>query len=282
MTKSMTGFGLSKSISKQSDAYVEIKGVNHKFLDISLKSNDLNNELEEYIRNSVSKKIVRGRVEIKVKFNAESKISYSINSNLLKKFEKSLRKHIKFSDALQFRDIKDVPGIFNSEVVYKVNYNLIKKVFNKAMDEFVQSRIEEGIKIKKVILKKVKRIESINSKISNINNKNFKKRTELYKEKVMLITSSIDESRMEQEVAVLALKHDVREEIDRINFHTDLLKKELEKKACSGKKIDFILQELFREANTLSVKLDDPHLKNHALDVKLLIEEMREQAQNVE
>ena len=71
----MTGFGLSKSISKQSDAYVEIKGVNHKFLDISLKSNDLNNELEEYIRNSVSKKIVRGRVEIKVKFNAESKIS---------------------------------------------------------------------------------------------------------------------------------------------------------------------------------------------------------------
>ena len=282
MIKSMTGFGLSRSIGKESEVYVEIKGVNHKFLDISIKPNDLTNDLEEYIRNLVSKKIVRGRVDIRVKFKAESKISYSIDSNLLKKFEKSIRKDIKLSDNLQFRDIKDVPGIFNSEIVQKVNNNLIKKVFNAAMDEFVSSRNEEGIKIKKVLLKKVKQIESLISKVNNLNNKNFKKRAKLYKEKIMQITSSIDESRIEQEVALLALKHDVSEEIDRISFHTDSLNNELVKKICSGKKIDFVLQELFREANTLSVKLDDPYLKNHALDIKLLIEEMREQTQNVE
>ena len=80
----------------------------------------------------------------------------------------------------------------------------------------------------------------------------------------------------------MALKHDVSEEIDRIFFHTDSLNKELNKKMCSGKKVDFILQELFRESNTLSVKLDDPNLKNYALDMKLFIEEMREQTQNVE
>ena len=95
----MTGFGLSRSIGKESEVYVEIKGVNHKFLDISIKPNDLTNDLEEYIRNLVSKKIVRGRVDIRVKFKAESKISYSIDSNLLKKFEKSISCLLYTSDA---------------------------------------------------------------------------------------------------------------------------------------------------------------------------------------
>jgi uncharacterized protein (TIGR00255 family) len=81
---------------------------------------------------------------------------------------------------------------------------------------------------------------------------------------------------------LLALKHDVSEELDRIIFHTKSMNQELKKQSCSGKKIDFILQELFREANTLSVKLDDPNSKNLALDAKLLVEEMREQIQNVE
>ncbi len=282
MIKSMTGFGLSRSIDKESEVCVEIKGVNHKFLDISLKPNDLNNDLEEYIRNLVSKNIIRGRVDIRVKLNAESKISYSINSDLLKKFEKSLRKDLSLSDNLQFRDIKDVPGIFKSEVTQKINYSLIRKVFNVAMNEFISSRNEEGIKIKKVLSKKLKQIESVALKINKSNIKNSKKRAKLFKNKIMQITTSLDESRIEQEVAILALKHDVSEEIDRISFHTDSLRKELDKKICSGKKIDFILQELFREANTLSVKLEDPHLKDQALDIKLLIEEMREQAQNVE
>ena len=282
MIKSMTGFELSRSIDKESEVCVEIKGVNHKFLDISLKPNDLNNDLEEYIMNLVSKNIIRGRIDIRVKLNAESKISYSINSDLLKKFEKSLRKDLSLSDNLQFRDIKDVPGIFKSEVTQKINYSLIRKVFNVAMNEFISSRNEEGIKIKKVLSKKLKQIESAALKINKSNIKNSKKRAKLFKNKIMQITTSLDESRIEQEVAILALKHDVSEELDRISFHTDSLRKELDKKICSGKKIDFILQELFREANTLSVKLEDPHLKDQALDIKLLIEEMREQAQNVE
>jgi uncharacterized protein (TIGR00255 family) len=83
-------------------------------------------------------------------------------------------------------------------------------------------------------------------------------------------------------VALLALKHDVAEEIERINFHTSSLRKELLSSSGSGKKIDFILQELFRETSTLSVKLDIPKYKQIALDMKLIVEEMREQAQNIE
>ena len=81
---------------------------------------------------------------------------------------------------------------------------------------------------------------------------------------------------------MLALKHDVAEEIERINFHSSSLYKELISNSCSGKKIDFILQELFRETSTLSVKLDVPKYKQIALDMKLIVEEMREQAQNIE
>ena len=282
MTKSMTGFGLSSSVNKESEVYIEIKGVNHKFLEVSIKPNDLSNDLEEYIRKAVSKNIIRGRVDIRMKLKSASKISYSIDSKLLKEFSKSLKKDLQFSDNIQFRDIKDIPGIFKSEVIQKTNNKLIKKVFNEALNVFIKSRNEEGNKIKKVLSKKLNQINSTVSKIHRSNNKNIKKRARLFKDKSLDLLDTLDVGRLEQEAAILALKHDVSEEIDRIFFHTDSLNKELNKKMCSGKKVDFILQELFRESNTLSVKLDDPNLKNYALDMKLFIEEMREQTQNVE
>ena len=278
----MTGFGLSSFIDKKSEIYIEIKGVNHKFLEATIKPNDLNNELEEYIRKLVSKKIVRGRVDIRIKTKTVSSTNYSIDSKLLKKFKKSLEDGLKFKGDIHFRDIKDVPGIFKLEADKDVNNNLIKKVFNDAIKEFLTSRNIEGKKIKEVLLKKLKQIKSANTKIKKQNVSNLKKRSKLYKAKALDLMENLDEGRLEQEIAILALKHDVNEEIDRIFFHLESLQKELNKKLCSGKKIDFVLQELFREANTLSVKLDDPNLKNNAIDMKLFIEEMREQAQNVE
>ena len=128
----------------------------------------------------------------------------------------------------------------------------------------------------------MKQIKSTIKKINKQSSSNLKKRSKLYKAKALDLMKNLDEGRLEQEVAILALKHDVNEEIDRIFFHLESLQQELNKKSCSGKKIDFVLQELFREANTLSVKLDDPNLKNNAIDMKLFIEEMREQTQNVE
>ena len=278
----MTGFGLSSFIDKKSEIYIEIKGVNHKFLEATIKPNDLNNELEEYIRKLVSKKIVRGRVDIRIKTKTVSSTNYSIDSKLLKKFKKSLEDGLKFKGDIHFRDIKDVPGIFKLDADKDVNNNLIKKVFNDAIKEFLASRNIEGKKIKEVLLKKLKQIKSANTKIKKQNVSNLKKRSKLYKAKALDLMENLDEGRLEQEIAILALKHDVNEEIDRIFFHLESLQKELNKKLCSGKKIDFILQELFREANTLSVKLDDPNLKNNAIDMKLFIEEMREQTQNVE
>ena len=277
----MTGFGLSNLIEKDSKIYIEIKGVNHRFLEISIKSNETNNDLDEYMRNAISKQINRGKIDVRLKIKSSSKTEYSINGELIKKLEKSAKKIMNLTE-LKFKDIKDIPGIVNIEVGQQTNINQVKKEFNKALKLFIDSRKKEGSKIRIVLNKKIKGIESLTAKILNANKSNLKFRIRLFKQKIKKLVEDFDDSKLSQEVALLALKFDVAEELDRIFFHLKSLKEEVNKINCKGKKIDFLLQELFREANTLSVKLDAPKTKNLALDMKLLVEEMREQIQNVE
>ena len=278
----MTGFGLSKSLKKDSEVFIEIKGVNHRFLEVSIKPNDLGNELDQYIRNSITKSVNRGKVDVRVKLKSAAQTNYVIDASLIKKLENTLKKNTSLKNKISFSDIKDVPGIFNAEVTHKLNISTVKQEFNNALKDFLDSRSKEGIKIKKTLKKKILKSESLIKSISNSCNKNLEKRMSLFKSKVSKFTQGYDESRINQEITLLALKQDVSEELDRILFHVNSLKKEINKKDCSGKKIDFILQEFFREANTLTVKLDDPSMMNKAIDVKILIEEMREQTQNVE
>ena len=282
MISSMTGFGLSKSVKGNSEISIEIKGVNHRFLEISIKPNDLGNELEKFIRNAISKSIQRGKIEIRISLKTRPNIDYSIDDALLKKLIKTLRQNEELGDKINFNDVKDVPGIFNSEIVHQLNKNKIKSEFNIALKDFISSRNKEGIKIKNAFKKKISKSKALTKKILDANDKNLKRKIKLFKSKVAKLTKECDSSRINQEITILALKQDVSEELDRIFFHITSLEKEIIKRECSGKKIDFILQEFFREANTLAVKLDNPAQINLAIDIKLLIEEMREQTQNVE
>ena len=282
MISSMTGFGLSKSVKGNSEISIEIKGVNHRFLEISIKPNDLGNELEKFIRNAISKSIQRGKIEIRISLKTRPNIDYSIDDALLKKLIKTIRQNVELGDKINFNDVKDVPGIFNSEIVHQLNKNKIKSEFNIALKDFISSRNKEGIKIKNAFKKKISKSKALTKKILDANDKNLKRKIKLFKSKVAKLTKEFDSSRINQEITILALKQDVSEELDRIFFHITSLEKEIVKRECSGKKIDFILQEFFREANTLAVKLDNPAQINLAIDIKLLIEEMREQTQNVE
>ena len=283
MTSSMTGFGHSRHINKETEIYCEIKSVNHRFLDISIKPNDISNELDLFIRDAISKKVKRGTIDIRLKLKFPSSNSYIINEESLRNLGKSVD-NVKFleSKKLTFSDIKDIPGIIKTEQKIQVKQNLIKKVFKDAFKSFLLNRAIEGEKINKLFLSKINKIRKYISKLESSNKKLLKIRSESLKKKVHNICETIDDDRLAQEVALLALKHDVAEEIERINFHSLSLNKELMSASCSGKKIDFILQELFRETSTLSVKLDTPSYKQIALDMKLIVEEMREQAQNIE
>ena len=146
----------------------------------------------------------------------------------------------------------------------------------------IENRRAEGEKIRKTFISKISKIQNNLAKITKSNSKLTKLRAETLNKKVKILCNNLDKDRLEQEIAMLVLKHDVAEEIERIDFHLSSLKKELSIKNGSGKKIDFILQELFRETSTLSVKIDHPSYKQIALDMKLSVEEMREQSQNIE
>ena len=283
MTKSMTGFGSSRHSNKDTEVYCEIKTVNHRFLEISTKPNDLSNELDLYVRDSISKKLKRGNIDVRFRLKFPSSNSYVVNEVSLNNLISSVKKVPNInSNNISFSDVKDMPGIINSEQSISINHKLVKKVFIEALNQLINSRGSEGTKIEKIFITKINKIEMSTSRLSASNRKLTRKRSENLKKKIQNLTVHIDNTRLEQEVALLVLKHDVAEEIERIIFHSKSLKKELSSTKTSGKKIDFILQELFRETSTLSVKLDEPSYKQIALDMKLSVEEMREQAQNIE
>jgi uncharacterized protein (TIGR00255 family) len=279
----MTGFGSSKQIQKETEVCCDIKSVNHRFLDVSIKPNDIGNEFDVLIREEVSKKIKRGSVDIRFKLKFPSSNTYTINNESIKNLFNSINliKSIDTSD-IRLSDIKDIPGIIKSEQKILVNQNLLKKTFKAALNELLENRKTEGEKINKTFISKISKIQNNLTKISKSNPKLTKLRAETLNKKVKMLCDNLDKDRLEQEVAMLVLKHDVAEEIERIDFHLSSLMKELSIKNGSGKKIDFILQELFRETSTLSVKIDHPGYKQIALDMKLSVEEMREQAQNIE
>tara|TARA_B100000767_G_scaffold141394_1_gene133569 strand:- start:6877 stop:7728 length:852 start_codon:yes stop_codon:yes gene_type:complete len=283
MTKSMTGFGSSRHSNKDTEVYCEIKTVNHRFLEISTKPNDLSNELDLYVIDSISKKLKRGNIDVRFRLKFPSSNSYVVNEVSLNNLISSVKKIPNInSNNISFSDVKDMPGIINSEQSISINHKLVKKVFIEALNQLINSRSSEGTKIEKIFITKINKIEMSTSRLSASNRKLTRKRSENLKKKIQNLTVHIDNTRLEQEVALLVLKHDVAEEIERIIFHSKSLKKELSSTKTSGKKIDFILQELFRETSTLSVKLDEPSYKQIALDMKLSVEEMREQAQNIE
>ncbi len=278
----MTGFGQSKYIEKGTEVLVEIKSVNHRFLEVNLKSSEIKNEDEEYFKKTISKKLKRGKIDIHIRVNASNNGSILINRKLLAELKKVIKNESLISNELSLRDIKDLPGILKITKSSNSKIQILKKVFNEALADFLESRIEEGNKIHKILINKINTIQSKQIKVSKICKRDLSKKIKLYKKRVKDILEKYDANRLDQEITHLAMKADVSEELERIEFHLQSIRKELNNKNSSGKKIDFILQELFRESNTLTVKLDEPKTKSIALEVKVLVEEMREQIQNIE
>jgi len=278
----MTGFGQSKYIEKGTEVLVEIKSVNHRFLEVNLKSSEIKNKDEEYFKKTISKKLKRGKIDIHIRVNASNNGSILINRKLLAELKKVIKNESLISNELSLRDIKDLPGILKITKSSNSKIQILKKVFNEALADFLESRIEEGNKIHKILINKINIIQSKQIKVSKLCKRDLSKKIKLYKKRVEDILEKHDANRLDQEITHLAMKADVSEELERIEFHLQTIGKELNNKNSSGKKIDFILQELFRESNTLTVKLDEPKTKSIALEVKVLVEEMREQIQNIE
>ncbi len=259
----------------------DIKSVNGKSLDINFKSNFILPEVELSLRDLVSKKVHRGNLEINFNVETIEQPSFILNKKLIKEIKEELNKSDLDIKNLNFSDIKDIPDIFKDKKKSSIPENIIKKVFKGVLTALIENKEIEGNKIKKTFTDRIKMIHKNLTSLANetAKNKHKRKKNILNKLPSSLVVS--DES-ISSEVVNQIIKSDISEEIDRLEFHKSSLLEELGSKKAKGKKIDFILLEMLREVNTILAKVTFSKEKKYALDIKIYIEEMREQVSNVE
>ena len=279
----MTGYGNGAATSRDLEVLCEIKSVNNRFVEISFRGYSLPNEFEEYIKSQIKKKFLRGSFEIKINDNFQSEHAYEINQVSLKNLKSSLHSTKDFNSSdLRLSDLKDIPGLLVVKTFKKDISSLGKKALNLAIKNLLISREIEGKKTEKIVSSKLSFLIKAHSKLTRSAPALLQHRLKSIKKKLLQKNINLREEDISNEISNMALKHDIAEELERISFHIESMQKLFKSKNAHGKKMDFILQELFREVNTLSVKIEKPDLKDLALTMKLKVEELREQAQNLE
>ena len=282
MIQSMTGFGFSKLSNKNFEISCEIKSVNSKFIDIHFKSAQQSFSVEEHLNQKLKSVFSRGQFDVRLNILGGISPKLSINNDVLAQLNKEIKKSKHLETAtLKFSDIKNFPGAVSLSEDSAISDAHLTKVINKAIDDLRHSRLSEGNKILKVLNIKIKNILSIETSLRKMISSINRQRKKNVKERLNHFLENPSEE-IEKEIALQIMKQDVSEELDRIGFHIKEINKILKSNGSHGKKIDFMLQELFREANTLSVKLDNSKAKKLAINLKILVEELREQTQNIQ
>ena len=291
MIRSMTGYG-RENISKNDREYqIEIKSVNHRYLDISVKMPRQLSYLEDAIKKEISSRVKRGKVDIFITFNNNSlegrtiKINTELAHAYITELKKLSEKEEILSD-IQVTEISKYPDVLNIQNEQdddKIKEEVIE-VLNNATDNFICMRQVEGSKISEDLLK---RLDYIQVKVNEIS----KFSTGLIEEYVVKLETRIkeilkdqelDKQRLAQEVVIYADKCSVEEEITRLNSHILQFKNLLNSDEAVGKKLDFIVQEMNRETNTIGSKANNLNITNNVIDLKTEIENIREQIQNIE
>ncbi|MGG7143746.1 YicC/YloC family endoribonuclease [Clostridium nigeriense] len=293
MVKSMTSFGRASNEEGSKHLFsVEMKSVNSRYLDVNVRLPKSIISLEEEIRKLVNSKLSRGKVDIFInqksysqgegiaKLNLKLAESYF---NCLKEIEKNfeVKNDITITQIARFPDVINV--VEEEDSIDEI-WSYIKPLINSSLDMMDNMRMVEGEKLKEDILIKLKEVEDIVLNIEKIADtvpNTYKRKLEV-KLKDLLDGIEIDESRIAQEVAIIADKSAVDEEITRLNSHINQMRITFEEGGQIGRKLDFIIQEMNREANTIASKSSDMDMTNYVINIKNLIEKIREQVQNIE
>ena len=288
MIHSMTAYGRVENLEGQNSISCEIRSVNHRYSEISIRLPEELRPLEQKIRDHISGKIKRGKIECNIrieKHNAYDE-SLSINQDLLKNIieaAKRINSDLSTSAPLDSLDLLRWPGVLEKstldvEEIGKLLFPLV----NEAIDIVIDTRQREGEKIKKMLTDRCTKIKEI---ISNVKKqipdilKNYRKKLT---QRVQEISDELDNDRLEQELLFLSQKADIEEEIDRLNAHADEVVRVIDQKEPIGRRLDFLMQEMNRESNTLGSKSNHIYTTNASVELKVLIEQMREQIQNIE
>ncbi len=291
MIKSMTGYGKSNMSKNLREYQVEIKSVNHRYLDISIKMPRSLSYLEEEIKKAVSAKLTRGKVDVFITFNNNSLEGrdIKINTEIARMYIKELRGLAESEGIVadipvtEISKLPDVLTIQNNQDDETIKNELLE-VTNKAIENLVEMRKVEGEKIAQDLLLRIQDIEGKVKKISSlstglIEDYVVKLNTRI---KELLQDQEIDEARLAQEVVIYADKCSIEEEITRLNSHIYQFRELLKGNEAVGKKLDFMIQEMNRETNTIGSKANNLEITNEVINMKTQLENIREQVQNVE
>lgn len=292
MIKSMTGFGRASYDGTDRSFTIEIKSVNHKFLDISIKTPKNLFSLESRIRKIIQEKISRGKIDILITQNNFKKndVTAVFNENLCDSYVeslKSMKSRYKMPDNITLSLLLKLPDIITideKEEDVESLWKEIEKPLEEALDMLVNMRETEGTKLQSNVVQKC---ESIRNAVDIIEKREpiiiedyRKKLTEKVAE--VLKDSSVDENRIAEEVALFIDKSSIDEEIVRLKSHISQMKDTLKTDEPIGRKLDFLVQEMNRESNTIASKTNDIETTKLVLNIKNDIEKIREQIQNVE
>lgn len=306
MIESMTGFG---SASRQLDlgggvyatVAVECRSVNSRFLDLNIRSPEECRSSEMAIRELVTKQLSRGKVEFRINIQREASAAQAPTDLLnpealtgLKALEAAVLKEMPNAGTLKMGEILRWPGILNeSKANDEFWRNATVEASNEAVKALKLSRQEEGLALRGVLMERVNGIRSIVAKIEPLIPTIVAAHQAKLSERLTEILTGIDaqghanaktdiSDRIKQEVVLYGVRIDVAEELSRLKTHLDVVEAALIKGGPVGKRLDFLMQELNREANTLGSKSVSQESSDASIEMKLLIEQMREQVQNLE
>lgn len=292
MIRSMTGYGSAEEILGGRNIRVEIKSVNHRYFEYTARVPRNCGFLEDRLKRLLSGAISRGKVEVGVTIQTVEGVdeAISINRDVVKNYVEALRSvknEFDLTDDLSLSSIAKLPDVFTvvkAETDEEALWSDIESVAKKALAAFVEGREAEGERLKADVLQKIAFIEEKVSFIEKRSPETVKEyRARLYdKMREVLENNQIDEGRILQEAAVYADKVAVDEETVRLRSHMQELRKTLDKSEPIGKSLDFRIQEVNRETNTIGSKCSDAAIADTVIEMKNTIEKIREQIQNIE
>ena len=285
MVASMTAFARREDSGEWGHAVWEVRTVNHRYLDISIRLPEELRVLEGEVRERISARLKRGKVECNLRFNSESAAGdFSVNTGLIEKIiQASADLPVTGPAPINPVDILRWPGVIdkNTPDLEQLGKSLIA-LLDQALEDLLDTRRREGGKISEMIetrcdlsLLQVHRIREI---IPDI----IASTSDRHVARVREIGIELDNGRLEQEISLLAQKLDVAEELDRLETHILEVKRVLTDTEPVGRRLDFLMQEMNREANTLGSKSAHIDTSNASIELKVLVEQMREQIQNIE
>ena len=291
MIKSMTGYGRAMLSENSREYQVEIKSVNHRYLDISVKIPKALSYLEEAVKKEISAKVKRGKFDVCITFenNSTQGRDIKINTELAHLYIKELKELAEKEGILsnievtEISKLPEVLNIQNNQSDETIETELIT-VVREATKNLIEMRKVEGSKIVQYLLVRIEEIQTKIKEISKFSTRLIEEYVVKLKERIkeLLQNQEIDQARLSQEVVIYADKCSIEEEITRLDSHITQFINLLNSKEAIGKKLDFIIQEMNRETNTIGSKANSLEITNEVINIKTQLENIREQIQNIE